>query len=382
MQQTDIIRQSDTDFRSRGFRSLPKLFYASFKVHSIFFALVALYAAGAYWATTFVGENVNFKAPTSSFSTPFIAYLLPILLLAIVTMRFGRLVIYVRPKHPISALFKDLKEYLSSSARLANGLPILIAMLIFIEYFTQIKASIPAITPFSWDATLMEWDKWLHFGMHPWQILQPILGYPIVTFAINVIYHLWFIIMWVIWCWLAFAVKNTPLRMQFFLSFLLIWMIGGSLFAMSFSSAGPVYYAAIGLGPDPYAGLLAYLQEANNSFPIWALDVHKALWDGYTGKLETFVGISAMPSLHNATALLFALVGWRTNRIAGIALTIFAGFILLGSVHLAWHYAIDAYLGFILTGIIWLLSGWFLRWYLQTPSSVSYAKMLAAHEVK
>lgn len=170
--------------------------------------------------------------------------------------------------------------------------------------------------------------------------------------------------------------------MQFFLSFLLIWMIGGSVFAMSFSSAGPVYYAAIGLGPDPYAGLLAYLQEANNSFPIWALDVHKALWDGYTGKLETFVGISAMPSLHNATALLFALVGWRTNRIAGIALTIFAGFILLGSVHLAWHYAIDAYLGFILTGIIWLLSGWFLRWYLQTPSSVSYAKMLAAHEVK
>jgi len=382
MQHTARIQKNNIKLRANGFQSLLKLLYSSLKAHSIFFALIAVYVAGAIWATTFVGDNVNYKLPPSSFAAPFIVYLLPILLLAIVTMRFGRLALYVKPKHPISALVKDLKEFLSSSPRLANGLPILIAMIVFIHYFTFVKASLPAIAPFSWDTTFMEWDKWLHFGMHPWQILQPILGYPIVTFAINVIYHLWFIIMWMIWCWLAFAVKNSPLRMQFFLSFMLIWMIGGSLFAISLSSAGPVYYSAIGLSPNPYADLLTYLQEANNSFPIWALDVHKALWDGYTGKLDKFIGISAMPSLHNATALLFAFVGWRTNRTAGIALTIFAGFILIGSVHLAWHYAIDAYLGFIIAGVIWLFSGWFARWYLKTPVNASYAKALAAHETK
>jgi len=294
MHPTTAIKQSHIKSLASGFRSFLKLLYSSLKVHSIFFALIAVYVTGAYWAMTFVGDNVNYKLPPSSIAAPFVIYLLPILLLAIVTMRFGRLALYVRPKHPIPALYNDLKEYLSSSARLANGLPILVAMLVFVHYFTLVKASLPAIAPFSWDTTFMEWDKWLHFGIHPWQILQPILGYPIVTFAINVIYHLWFIVMWVIWCWLAFSVKNSPLRVQFFLSFMLVWMIGGSVFAMSLSSAGPVYYSAIGLSPNPYADLLTYLQEANNSFPIWALDVHKMLWDGYSGKLDNFIGISAM----------------------------------------------------------------------------------------
>ena len=367
---------------ANGLRSFLTLLYASIKVHGIFLAFLAIYIPGTYWATSFIGENVSYKPHSSSFSAPFVIYLLPILLLAIVTMRFGRLALYVKPKHPISALAKDLKQYLSSSTRLANGLPILAIMLVFIHHFTSMKASIPAIVPFSWDATFMEWDKWLHFGMHPWQILQPILGYPIVTFAVNVLYHLWFIIMWMIWCWFAFAAKNSHLRMQFFVAFMLTWMIGGSVFAMSLSSAGPVYYSALGLSPDPYADLLTYLKQADNIFPIWALDVHQSLWDGYVGKLDKYLGISAMPSLHNATALLFAFVGWRTNRIAGIALTIFAIFIFIGSVHLAWHYAIDAYLGYIIAGVIWLISGWVARWYMRRPASRAYAKAFAAFHAK
>ena len=68
-------------------------------------------------------------------------------------------------------------------------------------------------------------------------------------------------------------------------------------------------------------------------------------------------GISAMPSMHVALATLFALVGWRTNRWVGIATTLFAVIIQIGSVHLGWHYAIDGYAGAVGMIVIWLLVG-------------------------
>ena len=66
-------------------------------------------------------------------------------------------------------------------------------------------------------------------------------------------------------------------------------------------------------------------------------------------------GISAMPSLHVAMAFLFALLTWRVNRLLGVCFYAFTGLILLGSVHLAWHYAVDGYLALAITWCIWHL---------------------------
>jgi TRAP-type C4-dicarboxylate transport system permease small subunit len=93
-----------------------------------------------------------------------------------------------------------------------------------------------------------------------------------------------------------------------------------------------------------------------------ALHVQELLWQGYvTGQAEVGRGISAMPSLHVATAFLVYLVGRRVHRALGLGFGIFAVLILLGSVHLGWHYAIDGYAGIAGAGLIWWASGLAVR---------------------
>jgi membrane-associated phospholipid phosphatase len=72
---------------------------------------------------------------------------------------------------------------------------------------------------------------------------------------------------------------------------------------------------------------------------------------------EMLNGISAMPSMHVAMAVLFALVGWKTNRGLGALLTIYAILIQIGSVHLGWHYAVDGYASAAAVSSLWLVVG-------------------------
>ncbi len=102
---------------------------------------------------------------------------------------------------------------------------------------------------------------------------------------------------------------------------------------------------------------MTYLYQVNETLPIWALSTRETLWASYVNKEGIVAGISAMPSLHNASAVLFALLGWQVSRAHGIALTIFAVLIFLGSIHLGWHYAVDGYLGAALAVVIWWISG-------------------------
>ena len=92
--------------------------------------------------------------------------------------------------------------------------------------------------------------------------------------------------------------------------------------------------------------------------PVWALDVQDMLWRKYTeGESGFGAGISAMPSMHVSATVLFALLAWRVRPWLGVLFTAFAALILIGSVHLAWHYAIDAYLGWAVAWAGWWLAG-------------------------
>ncbi|SFF92797.1 PAP2 superfamily protein [Duganella sp. CF458] len=262
-----------------------------------------------------------------------------------------------RPARLLHHLRVELTAYLTRE-RLLFAAPVLAMMPLFSASFTVIKAAVPLVQPYAWDARMAAADAWLHGGSQPWQLLQHVLGHPYLTAIINLNYHLWFFIMLSMVYWLAFNLERRQLRMQFMLSFVLSWILLGNVMAMLFSSVGPCYYGHVVPGADPFAGLMTYLHNANEVIPVWALDVQNMLWrDHAADSTNNALSIAAMPSMHVASSVLLALLGWRLNRAAGAALSVFALLVLLGSIHLGWHYAIDGYAGALGAWIIWTLCG-------------------------
>ena len=85
-----------------------------------------------------------------------------------------------------------------------------------------------------------------------------------------------------------------------------------------------------------------------------------------------------MPSMHNATAVLFALLGWQVSRAHGIALTFFAILIFIGSIHLGWHYAIDSYAGIAIACVTWWVAGKIATWTHNRPAALAYRDRYAS----
>ncbi len=262
---------------------------------------------------------------------------------------------------PTLALIRKLFEDMLTPGRVSNSLHAFIASGIFAVGFTTTKANIPLTIPFSWDDAFIELDRVMHFGVLPHEILAPLFQYPLVTFVMNVTYNMWFLVLMGFFVWQGFREKDTPLRQRFLLAYLLCWFTGTGIAGTIFSSAGPCFYGRLFPGPDPYAELMAYLAHADTLHPIWALSTQDMLWESYVTSEGMISGISAMPSMHVATTVIFFLCA----RAAGIAwLTwatgIFAVMIQLGSVLLAWHYAVDGYAGALLALGCWWIAGWWV----------------------
>ncbi|MBG1230871.1 phosphatase PAP2 family protein [Aestuariivirga litoralis] len=297
--------------------------------------------------------------------------MIPVGVAVALILRFIQYIFIIKPESPVRALIADVKWIVTKPAMFINALPVVIAIVIYNKAILDLKPQIPYLNGFKWDETFMQLDRTLHFGVDPWRLLQPLMGYDYVTFAACLLYNLWFIALFGTMVWFAFQKQSSELRTRFFLSYMLIWWIGGGLMAVYFSSAGPAYYERLGLMPDPYTDLMAYLNSVNTRLPIWSLSTQDLLWDGYTGKSEA-LGISAFPSMHNGNAALFALTFRHINKYLGWFFAAYAVVILVTSVHLAWHYAVDGYGAIALSCLIWWLSGAVAKYLHRRPTMIQH----------
>ncbi|MEX0808953.1 MAG: phosphatase PAP2 family protein [Dongiaceae bacterium] len=283
---------------------------------------------------------------------------LPFSLALILAWHASYIILVLRPGRPLTAFVHELRNEYLTIERLAVALPVLLLMPLFGGVFTLFKSIIPTLNPFSWDPLFAQWDAWLHFGYAPWELLQPLFGHPFATRVLNWLYNFWFFPLWFVWVWQAFSLRDRHLRLQYFYSLFLTWILFGVVVATYFSSGGPCYYGRLVDGPDPFAPLMGYLGIANEQYEVWALMAQGLLWDYYSaGEIQLGGGIAAMPSMHVAMVFIFVLLGFRTARWLGWLCLAYFVAVLMGSVHLAWHYAIDGYAGAIGATVIWWGSG-------------------------
>ncbi len=265
-----------------------------------------------------------------------------------------------KPKSPIKSIFSSVRATYLSDANIPRILFGMLGMILVIPLFIQLKQIIPLINPFSYDALFESLDRSIHFGYQPWKLMESITDHPWVTIILQRNYYFWFPVIYVTFFWQVATRNNPVLRIQFISAFIASWIIVGTIFATLFSSFGPIFYEQFyGTNIHVYSQATAYLQKLNSESPLIMFKVRDILWEVYQHNItgSDIKGISAMPSMHVSMVTLLVLFGWRKNKLLGIAYSIFAIMIAVGSVHLLWHYAIDGYAAIILTCLIWWISG-------------------------
>lgn len=231
----------------------------------------------------------------------------------------------------------------------------------FLDAFGWIKSRIPHVSDYPWDPAFARLDAVLHFGVQPWELLTALLPTPSMVRAIDWFYGPGFAVgMLSVLFWTAIAERDYARRQQILLTYLLIWIVLGSVLAVFFASVGPCYYGLWVAGPDPFAPLMSELYAVHANSPLIAIGSQEKLWAGFTAQTLP-LGVSAMPSVHVGIAAWVALALRRT-RLA-IPGAVFMLLTLIGSVRLGWHYAVDGYVSILAVVPMWYFSGRFARWY-------------------
>ena len=135
--------------------------------------------------------------------------------------------------------------------------------------------------------------------------------------------------------------------------------------AIAFASVGPVFLEPV-FGNDRFAAQMAYLNSVGETHGLVVLEVQRILLESFqSGEYGLGRGVSAMPSMHVALATLYFMMARKIDRRLALFFLAFLIMIMLGSVHLAYHYAVDGYVGIAMVVLIWWATRPLARWILQ-----------------
>lgn len=288
-----------------------------------------------YAAALLIGMRLEFR-----FSIPFTAYLVSGLVVAAVTLCVLTLLQIVRGGDDLPT-----RDVIGRYSETAAGI---IFVTLQMAVLGWLKIMLPIAQPFWADAPLADLDA-LVFGTDPWRLTHALLGW--ATPLIDQVYVTWAPIKLATLLALLCS-PSSDLKSRCLLSYFAI-VATGAIGQYILSSAGPVFYAHLELG-QRYAELpIPPLVEAARSY----------LWADYLREEGNIAsGISAFPSLHVATALWVALVvRCYFPRLQAVGWVWFA-FILVGSVHLGWHYVSDSLAGCAAAVLLWRLVPSILSW--------------------
>jgi hypothetical protein len=292
----------------------------------------ALLISAEYAIALTIGATVGFH-----YSIPFSAYAitaLTIIVLAAAGAIVVRLFLYARQgeEHPTRRLLSDAPRFTG----FAVG-AFLVALQIGVLTWTKIM--LPIASSFWADPYLANVDHAI-FQTDPWRIAYALFGWaaPFIDKA----YITWAPIKLVTLVVLV-SLPQSPTKTRALLSyFVLMAMVAIGQYLLP--SAGPVLYSQVGYG-DRFAAL---------PLEPWVERARDYIWQDYLrggGKIGT--GISAMPSLHVAIALWIAfVVRAYVPRLSPLSFGYF-GLILIGSVLLGWHYAVDGIAAIVIAMVAW-----------------------------
>lgn len=253
-----------------------------------------------------------------------------------------------------------------------SALIMFMALALLHGVFTSTKSMLPLISGFAHDRTFADLDAAI-FGQDPWLYLRWMEPF---TAQIQFIYgSIWVACMLGVSMIACFSESLIKLRRQYVWTFLLCWVILGNVIALWGMSAGPVFYQNV-TGDPRFVELVQNIELHRDGGAMSAAVLKDFLWHTYvTNAPGAGSGISAFPSMHLAMATLFVLFMRRVHWALGFLFSGFLLIILAGSVHLAWHYAIDGLFSIVATIGIWWAVGWALR---EKPGSLPIANTAAA----
>lgn len=286
----------------------------------------------------------------------------------------------LRRSNPLDDLRPFIACRLGSRESAAATIGPILLMPVIMGAYGTLKQIMPLVAPFAWDGAIAEIGRMMFGGTRAWHYTHAVFGGPVPTMVLDRIYTLWVPLLFV--AVLFFAIFVQPkLRARFFLAFAGAWIFIGLIGAFLLSSAGPCYLPRLGgPGADDFAQLMRRLQAINDAgYPLGALQWQQTLWDAQAGRHYGFgMGISAMPSMHNAITFLYVLAARRSRAWVQVLAWLFAVTILIGSVHLGWHYVADGVVAWLSMAAIW----WAAGAYLKTDSSTAAAQMEAEAEAE
>jgi hypothetical protein len=264
-----------------------------------------------------------------------------------------------RPDRPLALMVSRTSAY--ATPRAAAGLLLIALQMVLMGTFTSVKNMLPEISGYVWDTDLANIGRFIFAGHDSWTYFTPVVVRLGLLGALEFLYVTgWMVALGLIPALVALVPSLAPIRVRFFLTYILCWALLGNLIALLGMSAGPVYFGEV-TGNYTRYGQLVQLLAANSGSTWSAYDIQRSLWVVYERGMSSLgSGISAFPSLHVAMATLWAITGFQRSRLLGFIGVAFLCLILVASVALGWHYAIDGLAAIVMVLLLWAGVGWVL----------------------